>query len=519
MRLLCFRIRPLTIAIAVFAFSQRAEVAAWDRTTCVLVFLRGPQGGQSVAPLAKSKIKHVIIVVQENRIVQQSLSWLPGATTQSWGYDSQKKKIALKPVPLTRYWDMQHNGQGFITSCNGTGKIPGTDCRMNGFDRLKCQPLSKCPKGKKGQDLSYSYAPQDETEPYFDMAHQYVLADQMYASDFDVSSFESHQYIIAGINPESTVDYPDISSDWGCPGGKLDQIPVLLKGRIWLNHNTDIKTVRTCWDPNTIADELDAKKLPWAFYAAPVKGSGRLACTRGTGNEPDGSGSGNGGIWSAYQAIKHICYGPDWAADVVPFSPPSKFLTDIAGGELRAVTWITPTCADSDHAGCNGGASPSSGPSWVTSVVNAIGHSKFWDSCAIFIFWDDSGGWYDPEPPQYLKDSYYDSLGYRLPLLIISPYAKKGYVDHTHYEHGTILKFVENTFGLPPLGNTNGQGAFQEATCARTRQKRPSTSRDRRESSSRSRRRSACSISSTSGLTACHRIPTAAATPPARTVG
>lgn len=411
--------------------------------------------------LAKSKIKHVVIIIQENRSFNNLFLNYPGATTQSWGYDSEHKKIPLAPIPLTRYWDMQHNGQGFITSCNGTGKIPGTDCRMNGFDKLNCGPPTSCPKGKKGEDLAYSYAPPDETKPYFDMAHQYVLADQMYASDFDVSSFESHQYIIAGINPESTVDYPDIPSDWGCPGGKLDKIPVLLKGRIWLNHGTAIKAVRTCWDPNTIADELDAKKLPWAFYAAPVKGSGKVACNRGTENEPDGSGSGSGGIWSAYQAISHICYGPDWAADVVPFSPPSKFLTDIAGGELRAVTWITPTCDDSDHAGCNGGVLPSSGPSWVTSVVNAIGHSKFWDSCAIFIFWDDSGGWYDPEPPEYLKDSYYDSLGYRLPLLIISPYAKKGYVDHTHYEHGTILKFVENTFGLPPLGNTNGQGAFQ----------------------------------------------------------
>jgi hypothetical protein len=185
---------------------------------------------------------------------------------------------------------------------------------------------------------------------------------------------------------------------------------------------------------------------PKAFYAVALNSSGSGGKPCGGGAEGDASGT-RRGIWSAYQAIKHICYGPDWDKDVKPFSPPSKFLTDIGSGELRAVTWITPTCADSDHAGCNSAA----GPSWVASLVNAIGKSQFWNSTAVFIFWDDSGGWYDPEPPQFLKDSDYDSLGYRLPLLIISPYAKKGYVDHTHYEHGSILKFAEQIFGLPPL--------------------------------------------------------------------
>ncbi|MGA8099335.1 MAG: alkaline phosphatase family protein, partial [Candidatus Cybelea sp.] len=310
-----------------------------------------------------------------------------------------------------------------------------------------------CPKSKY---LAYSYAPHDETKPYFDMAHQYVLGDEMYASDFDISSFVSHQYIIAGVNPDSSVDYP--YGDWGCTGGPSDEIPILLKDRKWLNdQHQAIKTERPCWKLKTLGDELDAKKkMSWSFYAAPVSSvSPKYACGHRREDEAD-SGSGSASSWSAYAAVSHICYGADWNDDVKPFSPPSKFLKDIAGGELRAVTWITPTCADSDHAGCNGNAPPTAGPSWVASVVNAIGHSKYWDSCAIFVFWDDPGGWYDPEPPQYLKDSDYDGLGYRLPLLIISPYAKKGHVDHTHYEHGTILKFVENVFGLKRLNEPDG---------------------------------------------------------------
>jgi phospholipase C len=96
------------------------------------------------------------------------------------------------------------------------------------------------------------------------------------------------------------------------------------------------------------------------------------------------------------------------------------------------VTWITPTWLNSDHAGSHS----STGPSWVTSLVNAIGESQYWNSTAIFIFWDDYGGWFDPEAPAHVDDA---GLGMRLPLLIISPYARKGYVDHTPYEHGTIL--------------------------------------------------------------------------------
>ena len=80
--------------------------------------------------------------------------------------------------------------------------------------------------------------------------------------------------------------------------------------------------------------------------------------------------------------------------------------------------------------------------------MNAIGESKYWDSTAIFIFWDDYGGWYDPEPPAYVD---YDGLGMRIPMLIVSPYAKKGHVSHVHYEHGSILRFVEDVFGLGRL--------------------------------------------------------------------
>ena len=358
---------------------------------------------------SSGKIKHVVIVIQENRSFNNLFYGFPGAKTVKYGYDHTGKKITLQPIPLETWWDVEHDSYGYFDACNGTGSIPGTDCRMNGFDREWAGCSSGCPAYP-----TYAYVPHTETKPYFYMGKQYVLADQMYASNFDASSFISHQYIIAG-QAESAVNYP--WSSWGCPGGKYDQIEMVGQQR-----NIPAGYEVVCWDPTTLGDELDAAGVSWGFYTATV--------------------SGDFGIWSAYQAINHIYNGPDWNKDVL--TPQTTFFNDVDKGKLRAVSWITPTWENSDHAG----SQHNTGPAWVASIVNAIGESKYWDSTAIFIFWDDYGGWYDPEPPAYAD---YDGLGIRIPMLIVSAYARKHYVSHTHYEHGTILKFVEETFGLPAM--------------------------------------------------------------------
>jgi phospholipase C len=145
-------------------------------------------------------------------------------------------------------------------------------------------------------------------------------------------------------------------------------------------------------------------------------------------------------------------------------SPSSKFLTDVASGNLRSVTWITPRYKDSDHPGNNS----DTGPSWVAHIVNAIGTSKFWDSTAIFIFWDDPGGWYDPAAPPYINGTKIDpsdSLGFRLPLLIVSPYAKKGWVSQVPYEHGSILRFIEDRFGLGQMAVSDTRATSPAKDC------------------------------------------------------
>jgi phospholipase C len=377
---------------------------------------------------ASSKIQHVVIIVQENRSFNNLFYGFHGATTAKYGYNTYGQKIKLEPVPLETTWDIEHNSWGFEAACNGTGSIPGTNCQMNGFDGegVGCGGSGgpSCPNSNP----PYSYVPRYETKPYFDMAHQYVLADQMYASNFDASSFISHQYIIAA-QAESSVNFP--GGTWGCPGGSGDEI-----GTVGPDRQVPYGYQIACYNDTSLGEEADNAGISWAFYTSTVYG--------------------DGGIWSAYQANKYVYYGSDWTNDVI--TPQTRFFSDVSNGKLRQISWITPTCENSDHAGCGS----NTGPAWVASLVNAIGQSKYWDSTAIFIFWDDYGGWYDPEPPAYVD---YDGLGMRIPMLIVSAYARKGRVSHVHYEHGSILKFVEDQFGLGRLAASDTRATSPEKDC------------------------------------------------------
>ncbi len=222
---------------------------------------------------------------------------------------------------------------------------------------------------------------------------------------------------------------------WGCAGGVYDTVATITQTR-----NPNGPQQQACFDYQTLGDELDAAHLSWRFYAARY------------GNDAGG----NGGTWSAYQAIRHIFKGPDWKHDVI--SPNWRFITDVRAGTLANFTWITPECAESDHLECGGGY----GPSWVAAIVDTVGKSKFWNSTAIFVQWDDWGGFYDHVAPKY-KD--YDGLGFRVPLLAISPYAKKDHVSHVHYETASVLRFAEDLYGLPHLAAADKRAASPAGDC------------------------------------------------------
>jgi phospholipase C len=121
-----------------------------------------------------------------------------------------------------------------------------------------------------------------------------------------------------------------------------------------------------------------------------------------------------------------------------------KFLSDVANGNLASVVWVTTEFAQSEHPP----ADIVTGEHYVTNLINGIMESKYWDSTAIFLTWDDYGGWYDHVPPPQV-DSF--GFGFRVPCLIISPYAKEGLIDNTLSEHSSILKFIETVYTLPSL--------------------------------------------------------------------
>jgi phospholipase C len=356
------------------------------------------------------KIKHIIYVVQENRSFDNLFQGYPGARTVSQGKNSSGQTIALQPVSLKTVYQIDHSAFAMFAACNGTGSVSGTNCAMNGFNNEESYGGPNNPE--------YVYVPHSESKPYFDMAHEWVVGDKMFQSQLD-ESFVAHQYVIAA-QAQSSVDLPD-SLLWGCEGGTGDIVSTITQSR-----NPDGPAQQACFDYTTLGDELDKAKLSWRFYAV------RYGDDRG----------GNGGTWSAYQAVRHIFRGPDWKKDVI--SPNWKFLTDVQAGKLANFTWITPECAESDHLECGGGY----GPSWVAAIVDTVGASKFWDSTAIFVQWDDWGGFYDHVAPPY-ED--YDGVGFRVPLLVMSPYAKRNHVSHKQYETASVLRFAEDLFGLPQL--------------------------------------------------------------------
>jgi hypothetical protein len=249
----------------------------------------------------EGKIRHVVYVVQENRSFDDMFYGYPGADTVTSGRNSRGEKIALQKISLKTAYDVNHSAQAMFEACNGTGSLPGTDCRMNGFNRERIYFHGP----RNGQ---YAFVPHAESKPYFDMAHEFVLADRMFASQLD-ESFVAHQYIIAA-QAQSSVGLPRLN--WGCWGGPTDRVATLTSRRTYGAQQ------RPCYDYETLGDALDAAGLSWRFYTSryfiPYEG-----------------------FWSSYQAVRHIFYGPDWKSDVI--TPQSQFLTDVAAGKLAHFTW------------------------------------------------------------------------------------------------------------------------------------------------------------------------------------
>jgi phospholipase C len=396
-------------------------------------------GAQSLNFTTAAVIQRVVVIFQENRtpdnLFQDPVLIARGADIAPSGMNSFGQTVPLSPIdlgtagPNPQNYDLTHAHSAFVAMYDG-GK-------MDGADRITCGPTANCPPNAH-PNPQFMYVMPSDVQPYFALAEQYTFGDRMFQTN-EGPSFPAHQFIISGTSaPTTTSNLFAAENTKVSPAGCIAPLTSSVAMIDPTGSETNFPAEYPCFDHPTLTDLLDAKGVIWKYYA-PNAGS----------------------IWTGPDAIEHICQqqtingtltctGPDWVNNVV--IPEWRVLEDIANGQLAQVSWIIPDGKRSDHAASNNG----SGPSWVASIVNAIGESQYWSNTAIVITWDDWGGWYDHVAPKVVNDGVSWGSGYvygfRVPLIVVSPYAKAAYISHTTHDFGSILKLIETTFNLPSLG-------------------------------------------------------------------
>ncbi len=347
-------------------------------------------------------IQHVVFIIKENRSFDSYFGTFPGVNGATTGQISTGQTIPLIHEPDALPRDIGHDWISSHIAVNNGG--------MNQFDLIHGDGANG---NLDGDYLSYSQFQQSDIPNYFSYASNFVLADNMFSS-LNGPSFPNHLYTIAA-QSAGAVNNPalGLGPAWGCDSPSNFMVEVLGSNGLVTNQPP-------CFDVTTLADNLQAAGVTWGYYGPPQGSSGY--------------------VWVAMDAINHIRNTSLWTTNVFT---DSSFKVAAQHGNLPAVSWLV-TGPASEHP-------PDSacvGENWTVQQINAIMSGTAWNSTAIFLTWDDFGGFYDHVSPP--TDDMY-GLGIRVPFLVISPYAKKGYVSHTQYELSSVLKFIEERFGLPAL--------------------------------------------------------------------
>ena len=375
------------------------------------------------------RIQHVVIIMQENRSTDNLFHGLPGADIASSGLGSNGRTIPLQPIPLVNNYDW------------------GTATRRSWFLMTTVKWMAStmttrfARRGKMG--IAWvTFRPirrmrtfrQSDVAEYFTLAEQYVFGDRMFQTNQGESFSRASIHHVRDVRAErgqQSLRFENPIVGYGCTAPSNATVALIDPS------GNESQRTYPCFEHQTLMDLLDAKQLTWKYYT----------------NQSDG-------LWYAPDSIRHIRFGPDWSNVIVP---ETNVLGDIASGHLANVTWINPNSTDSDHPGINKGT----GPSWVTSIVNQIGASPYWSSTAIFVVWDDWGGFYDHVAPRVINSYEY---GFRVPLIVVSPYARHGYVSHVSHDFGSILKFTETASGWGRSGTpTRRRTTFRIALPSRSR--------------------------------------------------
>ncbi len=354
-------------------------------------------------------VKHVVYIMLENRSLNHMFGAFKGATDTTLVGVQEGKEV---PLTVAGEWmpaDLPHARDAALIDC--------ADGDMDGFASYNLQHI----------DQALTYYERDLVANWWHWAENFVLADHVFASA-NSASYPNHLYMIAGTsggafdNPIQGKKQLDerkaagLAKTWGCdaPEGAYVEIFDYENGK-------QSGTMRPCFTFDTQGQQLSRKEVDWAFYSAEETETGY--------------------IWNAYTAVDEVYNSPLWDHHIRDVD---NLVPDIKAGRLPSVTWVTPRYEFSNHA-------PYStvwAENWATTVINAIMRSPMWNSTAIFVTWDEWGGTYDPVPPPSVDAL---GLGVRVPMLVMSPWAKRGMVDHEVGEFCSPHKFIADNFDLAYL--------------------------------------------------------------------
>ena len=412
----------------------------------VIFIILGAFGASLITPVtvhgSGSKIQHLIFIVQENHSFDNYFGTYPGANGLPLGvaipFDPNQTSLGyVKPFHLDVTQPIMIVGDELppgvadpddLQQAQSTGAFH-LDNESIGRDLSHAWTVAHQAYDNGKMDgfvaaersiLTMGYYDRSDIPNYWDYANQYVLDDNFFSSLMG-PSFPNHLYIASGTNgPVTNLNYR-----WILDGGVID------------NPATDFRWQSLSLDWSTLAQEMSTANVSWAWY----DGNHRPL-------QPN--------IWDVLPLFTYFQNNPDQLRAHVRNT--QNFISDIQNGQLPAVSWIIPGdwVPPTYPAACSG-QSPSEHPparsdcgmDYVSYLVNQVMESPYWESSAIVITWDDYGGFYDHvAPPQV--DAYGE--GFRVPTLVISPWAKHGYIDHTQYEFASLLKLAEDNFNLPTLG-------------------------------------------------------------------
>jgi phospholipase C len=358
----------------------------------------GTDGGPNV-PIP---IKHVVIIIKENHTFDNYFGAFPGAEGISMIKTKSGMMITPPKAPDRTLRDLCHAHDCALTDLNGGG--------MNGWEDVSGA-------SQNGDNLVYAQYDGTSIPNYWAYAKAFTLGDHFFANVLG-PSFPGHTFVLAAQsgwtygNPNTSVLKPY----WGCdqPQGTL----VALQDQMTCQE----KQVFPCFKIPSLPDVLP-QGVDWKFY-----GSNFYLLPE---------------VWSMFDAIDSIRNGPGWKNIVTT----ADFDNDIKNHKLPAVSWLVNQDLADEHPAVGGICA---GENWTVDRVNAIMNSEYWKDTAILFTMDDFGGWYDHvKPPRIdgcdMQKPY--GLGFRLPLLVISPYAKPGFIFKEVAEQASVVRFVERVFG------------------------------------------------------------------------